>query len=276
MSEKKEALEMTVGEMLANARTNGRRKRDLATIARQLCIREEFLDALEKGNYHQIPELVYILGFTRNYALEVGLDPDFIVAKIKKELGLTHEGEGLKDVPKGDDSAKAVPVKKKELHSGRMLKNTTLTLRRHGKWLAGAVVLIAILIIVAVLAAPGEKAGVATPEIASDAVQTARAEPNYRIAVKESFGTGTPATRIILQATAETWLKIEDTKGETLFSRVLTAGDVYYVPTGGAIATVGNAGGLDVWVDGRPASKLGADGAKRSDIVLAPDALAGE
>ena len=40
---------MTAGEMLRNARTTGRRKREMQTIAKQLCIREDFLQALEYG-----------------------------------------------------------------------------------------------------------------------------------------------------------------------------------------------------------------------------------
>ena len=105
-------VEMTAGEMLRNARTTGRRKRELPTIAKQLCIREEFLDALENGNYNAIPETVYILGFARNYAMELGLNPDEIVAKIKKEMGLTS------DCNKDDEdvTACAMPSIKEEEH----------------------------------------------------------------------------------------------------------------------------------------------------------------
>ena len=83
--------EMTAGEMLKNARTTGRRKREIATISKLLCIREEFLTALEEGNYRVIPEDVYILGFARSYAVELGLNPDEVIAKIKKELGITKD-----------------------------------------------------------------------------------------------------------------------------------------------------------------------------------------
>ena len=77
--------EITAGEMLRNARTTGRRKREVATIAKLLCIREDFLTALEEGNYHVIPETVYILGFARSYAVELGLNPDEVIAKLKRE-----------------------------------------------------------------------------------------------------------------------------------------------------------------------------------------------
>lgn len=279
MSDKKETVELTAGEMLANARTNGRRKRELATIARQLCIKEEFLDSIERGQYQEIPELVYILGFARNYALEVGLDPETIVKKIKKEMGLIPaDDEELAEDSKLPDSAKVVPSKvatkekKKAGQSGKLFKNIGGAMRRHWKWLVGALVLIAFVIVVGVLAMSDRTPDV-VPEDAPEVITVAMVEPVYNIPVKETFGTASPTTQIVLQATAETWLKVEDSKGETLFSRVLAAGDVYYVPAGGAVATVGNAGGLDVWVDGRAAPKLGARGAKRSDISLTPESL---
>ena len=82
-TEVKSHANMTAGEMLRSARTTGRRKRELQTIAKQLCIREDCLQALEDGNYTALPEVVYILGFARNYAIELGLDSNM-------HIGTTH------------------------------------------------------------------------------------------------------------------------------------------------------------------------------------------
>ena len=46
----KATAKMTAGEMLRNARTTGRRKRELHKIARQLCIRDDCLQQFEDGN----------------------------------------------------------------------------------------------------------------------------------------------------------------------------------------------------------------------------------
>ena len=78
--------DLTAAQMLFEARTSGRRKREIFTISKILCIKEEYLSALETGEYDKIPERVYILGFARNYAIELGLDPDVVVGKIKEEL----------------------------------------------------------------------------------------------------------------------------------------------------------------------------------------------
>ena len=104
--------EMTAGEMLRTARTTGRRKREIQTISKQLCIREEFLQALEDGDYTVLPEVVYILGFARNYAMELGLNPDLIVAKIKKELGIMKLAEAM--VAQKTEQPQAVNVEKTE------------------------------------------------------------------------------------------------------------------------------------------------------------------
>jgi len=104
-------MELTAGQMLRQARTTGRRKRELATVARTLCIREEFLDALESDEFTRIPELVYILGFARNYAMELELDPAVITEKIKKQMGLTEEEDAIDAEEDEEDQAGEKPQK---------------------------------------------------------------------------------------------------------------------------------------------------------------------
>ena len=270
MSEK----EMTVGEMLVSARTNGRRKRELQTIARQLCIKEEFLDALERGNYSEIPETIYILGFARNYAMELGLDPDVVIKKIKQEMGISEEASEPLAEPKSSAAIKHRASQTTKL-VGLAAVGTWSFMRRHWKWLAAAIVLIAVIIIVALLAF-SDSARYTAGQNPADMAANANAEPGYKLPVNSAFGTENRAAAIvILQATAETWLQVKDANDEILFSRMMSAGDVYYVPNAEVRATVGNAGGLDVWVNGEPAPKLGAKGAKRSGILLTPAALTG-
>jgi len=272
MSEKEN--NMTVGEMLISARTNGRRKRELQTVARQLCIKEEFLDALEKGNYGDIPELVYILGFARNYAVELGLDPDMIVAKIKEEMGIIEEKSTPLAEPKSSAAIKHRASQTTRL-VGKAAVGTLSFMQKNWKWMLGSLIVLAAIIVIAIFAFSGGGNGSATPQPTEVAAPT-RTEPTYTLPVKESFGTeNRDKSSIILQATSETWLQIKDANGEILFSRVIAAGDVYYAPNAESRATVGNAGGLDVWVNGEAAPKLGPKGVKKSGILLTPDALMG-
>ena len=265
--------EMTAGEILRNARTTGRRKREIPTISKQLCIREEFLQALEDGDYKVIPETVYILGFARNYAMELGLDPDEIVNKVKRELGLiVDEKKEEDDVVDTDDASD---------NSGwlqRMLGATVKFLRRH--WLLASCVAVLVLAIIGgamFWAVSGNNDIVPQEPVAAETiVDNETSELPFNVDVRERFGIdNADSANVILQATGESsWVKIEDARGNSVFGRVLVPGDIYYVPAGdGYTAVFGNAGGVDVWVNGELAPKQGADHARVSDISLNPDDL---
>lgn len=266
--------EMTVGEILRNARTTGRRKREISTVAKQLCIREEFLQALEDGNYKEIPEVVYILGFARNYAMELGLDPDEIVTKLKKEMGLISDCEDETVNEKG--GACTIPGKDKlhNFHFKSFLKDIYNFVRKNWLWVLGGFVVILAVVLSLILFVPKENTENAN-NISIEPVVTVQ-EPEYKVAVRERFGTENAETaEIILQANQESWVKVEDGRGNTVFSRVLVPGDVYYVPSGDDKykATFGNAGGVDIWVNGKLAPKQGANHVRKAGISLTVDGL---
>ncbi len=268
--------EMTAAEMLRNARTTGRRKREIQTIAKLLCIREEFLEALEAGDYHKIPEVIYVLGFARNYAMELGLDPDEIVAKIKREMGLATDA--------GDDDDADTPAVAASKASGTggiqaWASRAWRFVARHWVWFFGGLV-VAVAAIAAFVVVMHNKAvsdipanvQVVTMAEAPAPVQTG---PSYAVAVREQFGTENAASaNVVLQAVQESWVKVEDARGNTVFSRVLVPGDIYYVPAGSRHQAIfGNAGGIDVWVNGKLAPKQGADHVRRAGIALSPEKL---
>lgn len=266
---------MTAGEILRTARTTGRRKREIQTIAKQLCIREEFLQALEDGNYTLLPETVYILGFARNYAMELGIDPDMIVDKIKTEMGISQPADLVPSVPE------TVNQEREHIAFGQKIQNLKQSgackfIIKYWKWFAGGIGVLVLLIIGLLLVLPSEKVTPA-PVQEGVAVPVVTIEPEYKQPVREKFGTeNRENARIILQAVKESWVKVEDARGKTVFSRVLVPGDIYYVPAGNKNkATFGNAGGIDIWVDKVLVSKAGADNTRKSGIALDADALGG-
>jgi cytoskeletal protein RodZ len=262
-------VELSAGEMLRNARTTGRRKREIPTIAKQLCIREEFLEALENGNYNAIPETVYILGFARNYAMELGLDPDEVIAKIKKEMGLVTDCAADDDV-----TACAMPSIKDEEHWAKILfVKCYQFIYQNWKWFAGALLAIVLTIVLIVVLTPNA-ADVPVADDNAVVVEEVKTE-KYNLPVRERFGTDNrEKANVVLQAAQESWVKVEDGRGNTVFSRVLVPGDVYYVPAGDKYkATFGNAGGIDIWVDGKLAPDAGANHTRKSGISLSPKNL---
>ena len=288
----KSVADMTAGEMLRNARTTGRRKRELQTIAKLLYIKEEFLQALEDGNYTVLPEVVYILGFARNYAMELGLDPNVIVGKIKRELGLDgdcrttiDEGEWTPQ-KKLENNACAVT---REPRNAKMLKiDNIMTLLkgcwafivRNWKWVAGIVIGLVFLIIVLVVAFSGGESNV--PEnVVNDTAVVAPAEPTepaYTMPVRERLGTeNRDKSTIILQANKAagdvgTWVQIEDGRGKKVFSKIMFPGDIFYMPAGdGYKGTFGNVTGIDFWVDGKLAPTVKAS--RNAKITLSAENL---
>lgn len=265
-------VELSAGEMLRNARTTGRRKREIPTISKQLCIREEFLEALENGDYGVIPEPVYILGFARNYAMELGLNPDEIVNKIKKEMGMVSDCAAADDDE--DVSACAMPSIKEESWGKVAFGKMYQFIYQHWIWFAvGVVAVIAIVATVLMLSSATEE--VEQPAEVAPVVETTIKEPEYKQEVRERYGTkNREKANVILQAAKESWVKIEDGRGNTVISQVLVPGDVYYVPAGDNYkATFGNAGGIDVWVNGVLVPDVGPDNVRKTGISLAPDKL---
>jgi cytoskeleton protein RodZ len=87
------------------------------------------------------------------------------------------------------------------------------------------------------------------------------------------FGEGGP-NRIVIRATADSWIQIRDTSGTVAFTRVMRPGDVYNVPNRTDLSLyTGSAGALEITVDGKIVPSIGQPGAVRRDVLLDPDRL---
>jgi cytoskeleton protein RodZ len=77
------------------------------------------------------------------------------------------------------------------------------------------------------------------------------------------------AGHIELHAKADTWVEVRNRQGGALISRVLRAGETWPVPAQPALVlSTGNAGGLELLIDGTPAPSLGPSGTIRRDVPL--------
>jgi cytoskeletal protein RodZ len=85
------------------------------------------------------------------------------------------------------------------------------------------------------------------------------------------YGESTEGTRIVLRALQDSWVQIRDRQDALLLTRVLRAGDTYFVPArDGLTLLTGNAGGLEIRVDGVPVPPIGPVGTVRRQIALDP------
>ena len=85
-------------------------------------------------------------------------------------------------------------------------------------------------------------------------------------------GLGSLNSRILIRATEMSWVQITDDLGNLVMTRVLEPGEAYRVPnTEGLTLASGNAGGLEVLIDGVVQSPLGLRGTVVRNVALDPD-----
>ena len=82
------------------------------------------------------------------------------------------------------------------------------------------------------------------------------------------------AGRILLRAREENWVQVRDGANAPVMTRILKPGDILKVPDrNGLTLMTGNAGGLDILVDGEAVPSLGALGQVRRNVALDADKL---
>jgi cytoskeleton protein RodZ len=81
-------------------------------------------------------------------------------------------------------------------------------------------------------------------------------------------------TRVIIRASAASWVQVRAADSTTVMTRVMRAGDTYAVPErDGLRLFTGNAGALTILVDGKAVPKLGGTGQIARNIDLEPATL---
>ena len=104
----------------------------------------------------------------------------------------------------------------------------------------------------------------AAPLVSADPPPMPRSE-----ALGSSGAIAAPA-RVVIHATADSWIQIREAGQPPLFTGVLKAGESYRVPDRpGITIRTRNTRGIEISVDGQPTSPIGADGVVRN-ITLPP------
>ncbi len=321
-----------VGEVLRQTRLS--LGQTLADVARDVRIRQTFLEAIEGGDYQELPGPAYTLGFIRTYAEHLGLDGTEIVRRFKAESGQTSPKSRLNfPSPTSESAAPKAAV---------LLIGGLIALAAYGIWYLSANRYLDVAELVVPLPEhlrhmlPGEDHGVVaavppaapspTPTEAANTptnetasapskplapnattmaperqppaeVSTAAAPPPTAPspaalppapspatatspAAAPAATTPTAATsetggRILLKVTADSWVEIREAgTRNALVARLLRAGETFAVPDRpGLTLMTGNAGGIEVSVDGQVLPPLGKPGSVRRNVPLVPDQL---
>lgn len=131
-------------------------------------------------------------------------------------------------------------------------------------------------------AAPATSSEPARPvpaEVSTAAAPPVTPEPAAAPATEQAPSGAEPASaaggRVVLRANADAWVEVRESGTRTpLISRLMKAGETFVVPDRpGLTLMTGNAGGIEVTLDGRPMPSLGRSGAVRRNFSLDPERL---
>ncbi|MBM86547.1 MAG: hypothetical protein CMM47_11060 [Rhodospirillaceae bacterium] len=90
----------------------------------------------------------------------------------------------------------------------------------------------------------------------------------------DNFSRDNAKARIVIRATADSWVQVREAGSATIMTRVMRTGDVYEVPNReGLRLFTGNAGALRILVDGAEIDRIGPVGAIARNVSLDPRSL---
>jgi cytoskeletal protein RodZ len=121
---------------------------------------------------------------------------------------------------------------------------------------------------------PGAPAAAAPAAPSPAAAEVASLPPPPPAEVTPPAPPAPAAGRILVRALADSWVQVRDSQGNLLMTRVLKPGDTYEVPdTTGLRLVTGNAGGLEIVVDGEVVPSLGRVGDVVRNVALDAERL---
>lgn len=251
--------DLTVGDILRRARL----KKNLTIQDVEIAIRvsAQHLAAIEENRLEMLPGRIYALGFIKAYAELVGLDS-------VKVLELLRRQAGEKIAPQNITPAQSPILEDFSLPTGKMfslifiLFIIVFIFKSHYE---GSAYLLEEqipqvpkdLIVQTTLLSRPEKI---EPKVE---VKTSNPVPNSTVASLTELMAPSPVTnQVVLKSIDNVWLEIRDSAKKTIFSRVLSVGEEYWIPVGrnDLVMTLGNAGGLQISIDGQPLPFLGKTG----------------
>jgi cytoskeleton protein RodZ len=274
----------SVGRILRSARE--RQSRDLSEIADELCLTQQYVRAIEEDDVKSLPGAFFYKNFVRQYAAIVGVKESEIRSGIELLAAAAEE-------PVQPGALPQPPVRPMDPIVADNNRSYFAHTRLGGSVAGLVVALMACSGFYAWWSRPAEAAvakmrplpPVIQPQI-QPVVQTAQqqspaegaavpvvAQVNAQVtAVAESQTTVDGINHVVLNlsATEKTWLSISS-EGKRLFSGFLEPSQTKTL-TGidAARMTVGNAGGIEVRLNGKPIGPIGKSGQVRT-VVFTPD-----
>ncbi len=216
----------------------------LSDVAEQIRIRAVYLAAIEDESWSTIGAPVYIRGFLRTYARFLGMDPEEAVAAFNRTQPIPAEPAGL-------TSSAAL-----ERDPGARRRGSLVL------WIAGTVAALLIAFVVyneLTLRRPEVAANAASPPPTSPVASTSSLPTSLATPARPSPAVEYGARSLALVLSAPSWLRVT-VDGSVSIEGTFPAGTSKTFHGKNALVRIGNAGGVEIYVDGKDVGKLGKPG----------------
>lgn len=236
---------MSLGSMITQARKSAGLSID--DLSASTNIRSSLLREMESDSFHNCGGETYARGHIRNIATKLGVDPLIFIAAFEEEQ--MHADRSMKDLLV-ENSVMKPPEAARKI-SWKVLATISVS----SLFVVGLAQ-----IIISNTSSVDIPAPIASTNETESATPTPEAtEPTPTEEATVSTGTG---VQLIVTATrAKSWLFVSDATGRTLFSGQISRGTTKTFSTDVSLnVKIGNAGGVDLTVNGNKVDSIGADG----------------
>ena len=237
---------MSLGTLIAKARKDA--GLSLEDLAAKTNIRISVLSEIEKDNFEHCGGETYARGHVRNIASILKADQKEFIRLYEEEQG--GETRSIKDLLI-ENSVMRLPAEARKVSWKVLVMISVVSLFAVG---IAQVVISNVNTNDVVSAAPSASAS-------STADETATESPSAEPSAQNTFSSGTGVEVVINAVRAKSWLFVSDASGRTLFSGQIPRGAVKVFSSDSQLnLKVGNAGGVDLKVNGKKVEAIGVDG----------------
>ena len=236
---------MSLGSSITQARKSaGLSIEDLSASTN---IRTALLKEIESDNFAHCGGETYARGHIRNIAMKLGVDPLMYIAAFEDEQ--MHTDRSMKDLLV-ENSVMRQPEEARKV-SWKVLATISVS----SLFIAGLAQII--ISNTATVEIPEPIASITATESATPSPEATEATPTEQATVSTGEG-----VELVISATrAKSWLFVSDATGRTLFSGQMSRGSSKTFRTDVSLnVKIGNAGGVDLTVNGKKVDSIGVDG----------------
>jgi len=235
---------MTLGSLITQARKSAGLSID--DLSESTNIRGALLREIESNNFVHCGGETYARGHLRNLALKLGVDPQVFLTAFEDEQ--MQVDRSMKDL----------------LVENSVMKKPEEA--RKVSWKVLATISVASLFVVGlaqIIISNTASVDIPEPIASASATPSESADPTSGATPTEqaTVSTGIGVELIVTASRAKSWLFVSDASGRTLFSGQISQGTTKTFSTDVTLnVRIGNAGGVDLTVNGNKVDSIGTDG----------------